>query len=328
MIPALALALAGCQAGQPAASPTLTLGQTAEQAQSVPLPTIKAGLSGRNDGYFLMGLPKEADLSKQIVKVAGGGAAGALGQTLAAQATPTIVNVIPNDTGFILEGTKLNTAGLKFYIGADEMLIAKQRPHAVVLTFPKTFRKSSGILTVRLGATNLLRTSVDSKNVNVTGRVMVEFPEGTPRLKIEQAMLAAGITYYRYPGMNYVVAYHPPETAFETVKANLLKQTGVFTQVTRDTIFEGRAVNITDPRYPEQWALQKINAASGWTYTAGSPDVVVAVLDTGVNLTHSDLVGNIFKNNLEIAGNGKDDDNNGRIDDINGWNSYDQTSDV
>ena len=58
---------------------------TADQAAAVPLPTIKAGV-GSNDGYFLMALPKEAELSKQIVRVAGGGAAGALNQTLASQA--------------------------------------------------------------------------------------------------------------------------------------------------------------------------------------------------------------------------------------------------
>lgn len=48
--------------------------------------------------------------------------------------------------------------------------------------------------------------------------------------------------------------------------------------------------------------------------------IIVAVLDSGVDIDHEDLKANIWKNPKEIAGNKKDDDNNGFIDDINGWN--------
>lgn len=51
-----------------------------------------------------------------------------------------------------------------------------------------------------------------------------------------------------------------------------------------------------------------------------STSVVVAVMDTGVDIDHEDLMGNIWVNEKEIPGNGIDDDNNGYIDDINGWN--------
>ena len=54
-----------------------------------------------------------------------------------------------------------------------------------------------------------------------------------------------------------------------------------------------------------------------WATTVGSPDVVIAVLDSGVSLNHPDL--NVFVNAGEIAGNGIDDDANGFIDDVNGW---------
>ena len=51
-----------------------------------------------------------------------------------------------------------------------------------------------------------------------------------------------------------------------------------------------------------------------------STQVIVAVLDSGVEIDHEDLKGKIWVNSKEIAGNGKDDDGNGFVDDVNGWN--------
>jgi subtilisin family serine protease len=75
-----------------------------------------------------------------------------------------------------------------------------------------------------------------------------------------------------------------------------------------------------DPRYSEQWGLAKIQAEGAWDQTNGSPSVIIAVVDSGIDLTHEDLVDNLWVNPGEIPGNGIDDDNNGFVDDVQGWN--------
>ena len=74
-----------------------------------------------------------------------------------------------------------------------------------------------------------------------------------------------------------------------------------------------------DPNWSSQWALPKIQATKAWEITKGAPSVVVAVIDTGIDYNHPDLQGNIWKNPGEIADNGKDDDGNGFVDDVYGW---------
>ncbi len=79
-----------------------------------------------------------------------------------------------------------------------------------------------------------------------------------------------------------------------------------------------------DPSYASQWALENgadadIDASQAWNYGTSS-NVVVAVIDTGVDYNHVDLVSNIWTNSREVAGNGIDDDRNGYVDDLRGWN--------
>ncbi|MEP6515012.1 S8 family peptidase [Microcoleus vaginatus] len=67
------------------------------------------------------------------------------------------------------------------------------------------------------------------------------------------------------------------------------------------------------------WALDVIHAPEVWNQNITGNGIVVAVVDSGVDYTHPDLNDNIWRNAGEIAGNGIDDDRNGYIDDIRGW---------
>lgn len=62
-----------------------------------------------------------------------------------------------------------------------------------------------------------------------------------------------------------------------------------------------------------------IDAPEAWEISTGSPNVIIAVIDSGIAYDHPDLAPNIWTNPGEIPGNGVDDDGNGLIDDVHGW---------
>ncbi len=81
-----------------------------------------------------------------------------------------------------------------------------------------------------------------------------------------------------------------------------------------------------DPLYSSgQWDMAKISAPAAWDITTGGTelvggsDVVVAILDSGITPSHPDLKANLYVNKGEIANNGKDDDGDGYVDDVNGY---------
>ncbi len=79
-----------------------------------------------------------------------------------------------------------------------------------------------------------------------------------------------------------------------------------------------------DSLISEQWYLEKINIAAAWPITRGNPQVIIGVIDTGIDYRHPDLQKNIWINEAEKYGiSGVDDDGNGFIDDSLGWDFTD-----
>jgi hypothetical protein len=74
-----------------------------------------------------------------------------------------------------------------------------------------------------------------------------------------------------------------------------------------------------DPLYTDQWYLERIGAPGAWNTGTGSREVIVAVLDSGVDVTHEDLKDNIWENSADEYGDGVDNDHNGFIDDTWGY---------
>lgn len=108
-----------------------------------------------------------------------------------------------------------------------------------------------------------------------------------------------------------------------------LHKLDVFETVDYDYVMksDGDTVDISGNTYAEDLTyLDTMGIKKGWEHNAnnnkypgGSADVVIAIIDTGVDYNHIDLRNNIWVNSAEIPGNGIDDDGNGYVDDVNGW---------
>lgn len=89
----------------------------------------------------------------------------------------------------------------------------------------------------------------------------------------------------------------------------------------------------SEPDYAKLWGLKNskypgidINVEKAWSLQKNNGATVIGVIDTGIDYNHKDLKENIWINKDEIPDNGKDDDNNGYIDDYKGWNFIDENN--
>ncbi|MGI6496677.1 MAG: S8 family serine peptidase [Kiritimatiellia bacterium] len=139
--------------------------------------------------------------------------------------------------------------------------------------------------------------------------------------RMEQVRAAAGVAYARsFKRLPAEIVTLSPDAGLAGMRsaAEALARDEAVAFVEPNYIYRASAIP-DDPRMDQLWGMENIGAPEAWDFSVGSHDVVVAVIDSGVRTSHEDLAANIWTNPGEIPGNGVDDDGNGYIDDVCGW---------
>jgi subtilisin family serine protease len=156
----------------------------------------------------------------------------------------------------------------------------------------------------------------------VPGRVLVGAnPSG--RVAAQAAIEAQGgrIVSYYAPGNFFIV--DTPGAAPAWVQQVRPERAVRFAEL--DYIVHATDTIPNDPQWGSLWGMQKIGMPAVWDAQRGSANVVVGVVDSGIDFSHEDLAPNVWTNPGEIQGNGIDDDLNGWVDDVHGVNCITDT---
>ncbi|HEX6083243.1 MAG TPA: S8 family serine peptidase [Thermoanaerobaculia bacterium] len=176
-----------------------------------------------------------------------------------------------------------------------------------------------------------------------TDEVLVKLRPGGTKKELADIAAGLGLTIdrpLRGTSDEFVLRLGDGRNGDALEKARLLHETGVFAWAEPSFIRQyGKFALPNDPRFPQQWHLDNsgqgggranadVDAVTAWNLTTGHANIVIAIVDDGVQKTHEDLAENIFTNPGEIAANGIDDDHNGYIDDVHGWDFSDDDNDA
>lgn len=176
----------------------------------------------------------------------------------------------------------------------------------------------------------------------VPGQILVQLDQNyTPKTLIADSqesnlLLNTPVNLSRTLNM-WKLSFDPSVFTVDQVINQLYRNNKVLTAQVNHKIAH-RATEPNDPQYAQQWQYHQANdkdidADEAWDITTGGMtanghEIVVAIIDDGLDFTHPDIVDNLWTNTNEIDGNNIDDDGNGFIDDVIGWNAYTDTDNI
>jgi len=145
-----------------------------------------------------------------------------------------------------------------------------------------------------------------------------------------EAAAAAGLEVVAAVGFGWTLITHPTDDPASETAAELSELTGF--EVEPNYLYQ----LVDEPLFADQWSLENTGQTGGttdadidileaWGWSTGA-DVVIGVLDTGVSFAHADLSPNLWVNPGEVA-DGFDNDGNGFIDDVGGWDAFNNDAD-
>ncbi|NLA25752.1 MAG: S8 family serine peptidase, partial [Bacteroidales bacterium] len=215
------------------------------------------------------------------------------------------------------------------------------KPGSIIVRFKPDVAGSPGRLAEISDAVHTKQNSIvtmDYSDIGLPGMQVLQLPED---ITVAEAVAA----YSRDPNVLYAEPnyyYYADSIPVKPDYQDLLAAAPTLTARSGSGDGSGGGRIPDDPLFDELWGLHNtgqtiegktgtvdadIDAPEAWSLTTGSRDVIIAVIDSGVMYTHPDLAANIWENPGEIPGNGIDDDGNGYIDDVYGWDFYDDDND-
>lgn len=177
---------------------------------------------------------------------------------------------------------------------------------------------------------SLLSQEKQASNDAVPGNIIVLLQSKTAIKKVIADVNTAKATYAQITATQALGKSHPLYLLhFDSLKVNATHLLAAINNH-KDVIAAQFDYKISfrqtpnDPNYDRQWGLERIGVPEVWNYTTGGlttrgDTIVAAILDDGFDVDHEDLVNNLWSNRFEIPNDNLDNDNNGYIDDVNGW---------
>ncbi|HLM02356.1 MAG TPA: S8 family serine peptidase [Pyrinomonadaceae bacterium] len=162
-----------------------------------------------------------------------------------------------------------------------------------------------------------------NSKVYADGELLVKFKDGTASAAARSANSRFGARVVEeFPDLGWQRVKLPAGVPVETAAARYAGLSDV--EYVQPNFIYNLQATPNDPRFSDagMYGLTKISAPSAWDLTTGSPNVVVANIDTGINYNHEDLAANMWTNPGETNGNNIDDDGNGFVDDYYGYDFF------
>ena len=202
--------------------------------------------------------------------------------------------------------TCLVTVALLFVFAAPSLAAAPAVHNNEIIVKLKAGRTASSLKSVSAKAV----AKVAPMELSQRRLEIVRLHPGEDVWQFAEQLNASGMVEYAYPNVIKRVS-----TLAELEAGNpFIPNDPLFLGAGNDTLRDA-----WEHPYNNQWALLYTNAPLAWKHATGSPSVIVAVIDTGLKFGSPELAGRLWVNTGEIPDNGVDDDGNGWVDDVNGY---------
>lgn len=163
----------------------------------------------------------------------------------------------------------------------------------------------------------------EKTRTHVPGELLVKFKDGTASEAARTSHILTGASIIEeFPTIGWQHIKLPAGLSAERAITKYSRMAGV--EHAQPNYYYSQLATPNDPQFTAagMYGMGKISAPQAWDLHTGSSSVVVADIDTGMRYTHQDLAANAWTNTGEIAANGIDDDGNGFIDDVFGWDFF------